>query len=441
MRNGTNCSGKILPLNVSELPPVSSFGTLSCFLFLPGLNYYLNSDNGKFTDSAGTKIKFSFFAQNTTSDITKGVIYVDFYPPGYDPNTVMYNITKLEDTKLSQTLLDKWVASQQANNVVTTVILKQTVISTASYTLTTTKTLRTNDGWNYIGFSSDYDESVTIDTTFKEVPQNEQKMPAVFYNQPIADLTVEPSAFTDNSDVEQRVFTLLNAFAQAGGVLGLFVAIQTILFGFRPQSPWGIVHRWSFGTLKVKLTDRLANYFNIMGTPVPLVNPVSNRLSTVNGQSYFKDDENTYVPFGPPVPSANDTTNEVISEEERVQRVEERLQLMELLLKSYYLNDEVFRSLDQAVKRSKQEGYQNNFGSPGNKDSDSALNNNNVLNEEFKLHSHPPKEDTSGPELNRRPSSTVFPQREVYQPRLTEPDPIELFYDESSDHDANEKNH
>lgn len=375
---------------------------------------------------------FDFYAQNTTADITSGVIYIDFYPPGYDPNTDFYGFGA---SKLSEDQKELWAVSEQSNNALDTITLKQTVASTASYTLTTVKKLKENDGWNYIGFSSNYDEYLAITSSFKEVPQNIQDMPSSF-TQPLARLTVQPSAFTENSDVDQRVFTLINAFAQAGGVLGLFVALQTILFGFRPQSPWGIVHRWSFGKLRIKLTDRLANYFDRMGTPVPLVNPVSDRLRNVNGQNYFKTADNTYIPIHADTPSANDT-NEMNDQEDRVQRVEERLQLMELLLKSYYLNDEVFRSLDQAVKRGNDYRRRSMLGYSGNSDTDSALNN-AVVNEDLAV--NPVKSETdngAATELNRRPSSTVFSQqREPYQPRLT-PNSNEFLYNNGYNNEKN----
>lgn len=433
LRNGTSCTDKIKPLDLSNRRPNYNFDNTSCFLFLPGPSYYIHHDLNDYRDRAATKMIFEFYAQNTTSDITNGVIYIDFYPPGYDPNTDFYGFGA---SKLSEDQKELWAVSEQANNALGTITLKQTVDSTASYTLTTIKTLKENDGWNYIGFSSNYDEYLSISSSFKEIPQNIRDMPSSFTDK-IAGLTVQPSAFTENFEVDQRVFTLINAFAQAGGVLGLFVALQTVLFGFRPQSPWGIVHRWSFGKLRIKLTDRLANYFDRMGTPVPLVNPVSNRFRNINGQNYFKTTDNTYAPLGADTPSANDI-NETNDQEDRVQRVEERLQLMELLLKSYYLNDEVFRSLDQAVKRGEDVRRRSTLGYSGNSDNDSALNN-AAVNEDLAVNPGKGEADNdAATELNRRPSSTVFSQqREPYQPRLT-PNPNDFPYNNNGYN--NEKN-
>lgn len=381
-----------------------------------------------YSDSTGTKMVFSFFGTPPyANDTNWGVIYVDFYAPGYDPNVEVFNYSEFAGIpKLSKEEIRQWEISEDAFNLVHTTILKQGVVSTASYSLTTIQKLKKDDGWNYIGFSSSYDESMAVGSIYKDAPQSRFNMPGdedTFKF--IAQLTIQPEAFLESTSREQKVFTLLNAFAQAGGVLGLFVAVQTLLFGFRPQSPWGVVHRWSFGSLRIKLTDRLANYFNRTGTPVPLVNPVSNGA---NLHHYFSNSDNTYVPFGPDVPSATEDQLEGnSSQENRVKRVEERLQLMELLLKSYYLNDEVFRSLDQAVKRDNEEKRRSGMVHINDQETDSVLGN-DALNEEYN------GDTNASTNVKRRPSSTVFQmqKREPYQPNLT-PDARLQLYDEENE--------
>jgi hypothetical protein len=383
-------------------------GPVVCFLFLPGPSFYIVDDKYGYRDSTGTKMTFYFFAP-ATPNITDAVIYADMYPPEYDPNTYVYKLLNETITnKLDLSQLRQWAVQEQGFELVeNSIIVKETVISTASYSLIQNEVLKPNDGWNYIGFSSNYDESLVINSQYKDAPQNAA---LIGDKLPIAQLTIRPTSFTINIDREQKVFTLLNAFAQAGGVLGLFVAVQTILFGFRPQSPWGIIHRWSFGRLRMKLTDRLVSYFDRMGTPVPLVSPVSNRLGTV-----FKTN-NTYGLPGGNVPSA---AEEAMSQESRVQQVEERLQLMELLLKSYYLNDEVFRSLHQGVERGNEERRLSSFGGIKSKETDSVLGRDNV-NEEFEMAQNGyKKNEPSNTGIDRRPSGTVFNRpRDLYQPRL-----------------------
>lgn len=387
-------------------------------MFHPGPDFYIINDNEGYTDSTGTKVQFSFFAEPLQfGDLDRGVIYIDFYPPGYNPNLRAQGIAN--ETKLSEEDYSKWLSEETSSNSIDTILLRQGVRSTASYTLTTVKTMRRNDGWNYIGFSSTYDDSMDVKTSYKDSPQSLRNMPGpgAYDKVSISRLVVQPDAFVLTTNKEQKVFTLLNAFAQAGGVLGLFIAVQTILFGFRPQSPWGIVHRWSFGNLKIKLTDRLANYFNMKGTPVPLVNPVSTRLNHANGYSYFSNSSDTYIPAELDVPSA---VEGIAEQENRMHHMEERLQIMERLLRSYYLNAEVFESLDEAVKRGHQEKRRSSLRIDKDKNTDSVLQN-DASSQDF---------DIRLGDVNRLSPTLFQMQRGTYQSNLASQAPLEVYDDE-----------
>ncbi|KAG2228956.1 hypothetical protein BDF21DRAFT_496762 [Thamnidium elegans] len=416
-RNGTDCSDRMKTLDNNKQAPVylDFFGDVSCTMFYPEQDFRIINDNQGYTDSTGTKVQFSFFAEPLEfGNIDLGVIYIDFYPPGRNPNVKAQGLNN--ETKISDEDYSRWLAQEKSSNSIQTILLRQGVRSAASYTLTTIKTMRKNDGWNYIGFSSSYDDSMDVKTSYKDAPQNINNMPFSdeYAIKPISQLVVQPDAFVLKTSKDQKVFTLLNAFAQAGGVLGLFIAVQTILFGFRPQSPWGIVHRWSFGSLKIKLTDRLANYFNTKGTPVPLINPVSTRLNNANGYSYFSNSSNTYIPAEPDVPSA---VEGIAEQENRMHHMEERLQIMELLLKSYYLNAEVFKSLDDAVKRGHKEKRRSSLGIDKNKDTDSVLQN-DALSQEF---------DSRSDDQNRL---FQMQPRGTYQTNLASQAPLEVYDEE-----------
>lgn len=384
-------------------------GTITCFMFMSATPYSFIDDKKSYSQATSTKMLFSFQGPPRLNAYGisdgSGVIYIDMYVPGHNPNIGAYNLTSAFPNKVTPVENREWMIDEQGANLVESILLKPSVRTSASFDIIETKKLRMNDGWNYVGFSSTYDDSFVVNKFFKDAPQN---IALLNSSAILSQLTIQPKAFTYNINNEQKVFTLLNAFAQIGGVLGLFIAIQTILFGFRPQSPWGIVHRWSFGRLRIKLTDRLAKYFNVIGTPVPLVNPVSNRLSTA-----FKSDK--YSPTsGYPF-----SVEEVINQDNRVYQVEERLQLMELLLKSYYLNDEVFRSLDQAVKRGNDERRRSVMGGIKRRSTDSVMLG-DESNEILQLtHAKVDVESSSTASINRRPSGTVFPQqRGIYQPGL-----------------------
>ncbi|CAO3635698.1 unnamed protein product [Mucor fragilis] len=357
--------------------------------------YSFIEDKSTYNKITGTNMVFNIQGppngDSNGDAVASGSVYVNMYAPGYNPNMKAYQIDS--PTKVEPDEYRTWDLNEQGVNLVDTIIINAGVKSTALYDIIERRVLRPNDAWNFVGFSSYYDETSTVNSFYRDVPQNIYLSRA---SPLLAQLTIQPSSFTINTSNEQKVFTLLNAFAQIGGVLGLFVAMQTILFGFRPQSPWGIVHRWSFGRLRIKMTDKLANYFDRMGTPVPLVNPVSNRLSAV-----FKN--NTY--------GSGHAVDEAMSQDDRVYQLEERLQLMELLLKSYYLNDEVFRSLDQAVKRGNGEKGRSSMGGIKRRSMDSVLV--DASNEELELSTNikADEESASTVGINRRASSTIYPQQ------------------------------
>ncbi|CAO3634039.1 unnamed protein product [Mucor fragilis] len=397
-RNGTDCLSQIRELNMARYTP--NFPDLLgnspyCFMFAFTPAYSFFDSNSVYNKTTGSNMVLSIESPpNLDSNgdaAASGAIYVNMYAPGYNPNMEAY--WQPEPTKVGPEEYREWLLEEQNTNLVNTIIVKAGVRSTALYDIIKKRVLRRNDSWNFVGFSSKYDETSTVDSFYRDTPQN---IPLQENVSLLAQLTIQPSSFTTNISNEQKVFTLLNAFAQIGGVFGLFVAVQTILFGFRPQSPWGIVHHWSFGRLHIKLTDRLANYFDRMGTPVPLVSPVSNRLSTA-----FKNSTH----------SSDHALDEAMSQDDRVYQLEERLQMMELLMKSYYLNDEVFRSLDQAVKRGNDEKGRSSMGGIRRRSTDTVLvySSNEML--ELSTDIKADEESASTVGINRRPSGTVFSQQ------------------------------
>lgn len=94
-----------------------------------------------------------------------------------------------------------------------------------------------------------------------------------------------------------------------------------------------IVQRWSFGDMKRSLLRGLSTSFRTTeSSGIPFIHPVHRRFSMLYN---------------------NNRPGELPTESngERVARVEERMQVLELLFKSYYVDDEIFRSLDYATRR------------------------------------------------------------------------------------------
>jgi hypothetical protein len=158
---------------------------------------------------------------------------------------------------------------------------------------------------------------------------------------------VKPSKYAVHLIKEQKVSTILGGLASAGGVFSVIMAIQTLLFGFRPDSPWGIVHHMSWGRRSKTLKENLRDQFNTKNSPVPMV-------SRVRGEYYSLPEasHSTTVEMAPLNINDDHFSDglKLRKMEDRFQLMEDRFQLMEDLFKTYYINDEVFRKLNEATQ-------------------------------------------------------------------------------------------
>ncbi|KAG2203124.1 hypothetical protein INT47_004931 [Mucor saturninus] len=313
---GNPCTGYVRPLNMSIFQPTfaDSFGSVDCFLFRSPTDFILTSTLGQ---NNGSRLLFNFWGDQT---IEHGSIHVSIYPKTMNPNTVIYNILDGPATLLMS--ISDWINNEirdiQATNVFD---IQPYSYSSLSYNLVDHIHLQ-SVGWNYIGISPISNSTPEVVSNFR------QEAPNPKYPTNHADLgfiAIFPEAFVDTIKREVKVFTLVNALGFVGGILGLLITIQTWLFGFRPRSPWGVVHRWSMGDMKRSLLSGLQSKFRITESGVPLVHPVHNR-----------HDQNDFMGC------------DYETEAQRIHRVEERVQMLELLFKAYYVDDEIFRSLNDA---------------------------------------------------------------------------------------------
>jgi hypothetical protein len=226
----------------------------------------------------------------------------------------------------------------------------------------------TTSPWNYVGLAPQFDTITQLKTEQRTTLTSTS---SDSLNQPLATIYVIPQAMLNKTLREAKMFSVISALSYVGGLFSLFLAVQTLLFGYRPSSPFGVVHRWSVGDMKRSISDGLVSRFSSLQTPVPMVNPVHRRFSKLDIKSYGNVNQGPLHSgdYDPKAAECNDvdsmekgTTLEnepldpIHHEDNRLARMEvmeERLQLMELLFKSYYINDEVFQSLDKALKKDK----------------------------------------------------------------------------------------
>lgn len=316
--NGYSCTGFVQQLDMSKFTPTfaDDLGKVNCFLFRAPSVFTLTSTSGA---NNGSRLLFTMFGDQSA---TSARVHVSVYPKQMDPNTQVYGISDDTTSLLSEADVLNWQTAErndiQATNVYT---IEPFTYSAMAYDLIDHRYLQ-SVGWNYVGFLPIYNHTPEIDSYFRSESPNPN------YASGHSDLglvAIFPNSFEELIDREVKMYTLVNALGFVGGIFGLLIAAQAWLFGYRPRSPWGVVHRWSTGGLKQSLLTGLQSKFKTSDSGIPLVHPVHHRFSV-----------NDFQNLG------------VESEAQRVSRVEERMQVLELLFKAYYVDDEVFRSLDNA---------------------------------------------------------------------------------------------
>ncbi|KAG0844286.1 hypothetical protein G6F18_002012 [Rhizopus arrhizus] len=312
--NGYSCTSFIQKLDMSVFQPTfsDSLGAVTCFLFRAPDSFKLTSTSGA---NNGSRLLFTMFGDLQT---TYGRIHLSVYPKNMDPNAKVYNTNDTIPVYMSQADVLNWQTAErndlQSENVFT---IQPSTYSALSYDIVDHRYLQPV-GWNYVGFLPITNSTPVIETSFRSEAPNPN------YTTTHTDLgliAVYPSSWATLIDREVKMYTLLNALGFIGGIFSMLIAVQVWLFGFRPRSPWGVVHRWSTGSRKQSLLTGLQSKFKTTDSGIPLVHPVHHRSGEVQE-----------------------------TEAQRVSRVEERMQILELLFKSYYVDDEVFRSLDNANK-------------------------------------------------------------------------------------------
>ncbi|KAI9497965.1 hypothetical protein BDB00DRAFT_755847 [Zychaea mexicana] len=317
---GYSCSDYIQPLNMSIFTPTfaSNLGAVNCFLFRGDSNLKMTSTSGQ---NNGSRLLFSLFGDQTASYAR---VHVSVYPKEMDPNVKVYNINDDIPVIMSDFDVLTW-QNNERNDIQTTNIfdVEPYTYSAMSYNLIDHRYLQAV-GWNYVGFAPITNSTPEVETNFRAEAPNPNY---TLTHADVGFIAMYPDAFAEFTDREVKMYTLLNALGFVGGIFGLLIGVQAWLFGFRPRSPWGVVHRWSVGDMKRSLLRGLQSNFKTTDSSVPLVHPLHPRFSMNNLADLGYE-----------------------SEGQRISRVEERMQVLELLFKAYYVDDEIFRSLDNASK-------------------------------------------------------------------------------------------
>ncbi|KAI9029746.1 hypothetical protein CLU79DRAFT_735839 [Phycomyces nitens] len=337
---GYDCMQFITPLDLNIHQPAFSdrLGEVACFLYAAPTWFGLSDKTGGYGN--GTTLVFSFYGNNSVT----GAIHTTFYPPGMNPNVAYYNITTTDiKQQLGAAQINDWIIADLDDRYAVNVYsISPKSVVTLGYQIQDHQYL-TDSGWNMVGFLPIYNHTPELTTNFRPGVVSSFIQNRGSYH--LSNLKVFPNNYAKVTLLEERRSTFLSVLGSVGGVISLSVAFQVWLFGFRPNSPWGIIQRWSVGPARRSFKETLADRFESNYTSIPLADSVYLPMGALGPDSRQSLNEEKYPECG--------IEEDQFDQRQRLARVEERIQLTEKLLKAYYVNSEIFEELSESIKQKK----------------------------------------------------------------------------------------
>lgn len=357
---GMQCSDYILYLPSDDIDRV-------CMLFRAPYTFKLGETSERLL-SNGSFLIFDYYYNGdlSTLDTTTSLIQLDVYNKFHDPNILIYNLSFKQDSDIPQFEwndkyeqdLYRYTDSKGRQSLQNSHQVNYGVVNTIAFELI--KRVSLNPGvWNYAGVASSVKTKYEIETMSTPEYFVTIHDPSSGAPQPLGSIHIVPLSSQIRVLREQKAFAFINAMGIFGGLFGLLFSLQSCLFGYRPRSPWGYMHRWSFGHLRSSLMRGLqANFFPnaVVTQGTALVLPVVDKYPTVAEvsaqpvqgiQPLVINTKNltSYLLPASPVVSFPNSEKDV-----RMAQIEDRIHMLERLFQAYYINDEIFRSLDNALK-------------------------------------------------------------------------------------------
>ncbi|KAG2217870.1 hypothetical protein INT45_012785 [Circinella minor] len=169
--------------------------------------------------------------------------------------------------------------------------------------------------WNVVGLSPTYEATEEIILDFRTETRNEDL--ANVSDSFASIIKLQPSNLSWVTLREQRIYTIINVLGSVGGLFALVAAIHSSLYGIRPFSPYGIVQRYSPKNLKVSIQRALYDRFGFLGRPIPLVHPVDQELF-YNNESLMQNEHNLAIHSALSGTERNRKTNYGVADDEIV---------------------------------------------------------------------------------------------------------------------------
>lgn len=319
-------------------------------------------------DTVSTHIPSLVFQHNGHTITKSQTVHLQFYEPEKNANRIVFDINPI--SKWDINYVDSWIDSEcsaafnssSINQVLT--VYPESDIDVQFKTIYTQR-IDPNSLWNLVGVFPKYIQQSKLSIT------HTQEMARATYVEDYyvsGKVRVSPADFKKTTITEKRDVTIVSSLGVIGGFVSILFAARVLLFGARPTEPWGVFQRLSFrSSWEESKRKNLKKYFRIPDIDsVPFVTPVHQRFSDI----YALNTNNNAASSSCLVNTANDgllghhsnevhsmrstgsntnnesTSNEIIlNMQERLTQLEGRNQVLELVLKAYYIDDRIFHEI------------------------------------------------------------------------------------------------
>lgn len=280
-------------------------------------------------------------------------VFVQFFEPSKNPIRKLYNIHPEDDTSVfTVNDIDLWLDSEAYSGEQSDVADKVFVTypdSKVSAQFETIYTLKVpnNDDWSTdIGLFTAQRNVSSLSVTHSDVIARHVRDSSNATSDNLGYINISPKAFVVKTVTESHNNTALSALGTLGGLIGVASGLYVFLFGTSPSHPWGWIQRRNHD----KQMRKLVEYFDMNDGQhgrIPFVSPVHPRFSAIFNKNHRDDDTEDE---GCHFMDNDDNKVAYYSEDlkERVAQLEARNQILELVLRAYYMDDEIFRELKNA---------------------------------------------------------------------------------------------
>jgi hypothetical protein len=282
-------------------------------------------------------------------------VFIQFYEPNKNPNRVLFFGEDLKDLGIDK--MDKWKDTERrsgtSNDIMNHILIAypESDIS-VQYEIVHRKVIDVHNPWNYFGVFPQFKEETELIITHNDALDRGRDKLEEDPGKILGSIRVTPNSFQKRIITEKRDTTIIDVLGSVGGVASVLFTVYTILFGARPLRPWGIIQKSTIIQHQPKKkAKQLKHYFDIQAVQgIPLVTPVHSRYSALynrnvrnNGELERTNDNQS------PLPQPNEQKIDDMSDfQRRLEQLEGRNQILELVLKAYYVDDEIFHQLKQA---------------------------------------------------------------------------------------------